>query len=285
MKKWIRKSIAGLSAGAMIAAGCMGAMPTSAIGLNSLKDSAFQYTITTEKVSSNQVKLTFHIVNNPGVRSLDFVIVSDDSCTYLSADVEAKGIFVPEANPETNRLFCTFLSSKVTNAEYGNIDFDIYYTISGNASVSHEFKFGICGYSSPNEPDVEVPSLGSDEVPNDAVVEVSPSVTVRIGDLNNDNSIDTFDAYYVLKMIDESASKSISTTYLDQQLQNPNSTWSKNYPFLKCAMVADVNRDTVIQEDDANGILRYCAEVGAGADVSNNYINTVCPVTVVYDGT
>lgn len=280
MKKWIRKSIAGLSAGAMIAAGCMGAMPTSAINISRVDGSAFQYTVTTERVSSRQVKLTFHIVNNPGITNLAFMVVDDGSC--VCTNIEGVGVNVWTHNPEKNRLFCPIA---FLNVKYSNLDFEMYYTISGDLSADHTFQFGICQYKSPNEPDVVLPPLGSDEVPNDAVVEISPSVTVRIGDLNNDNSIDTFDAYYVLKMIDESASKSISTTYLDHQLQNPNSTWSKNYPFLKCAMVADVNRDTVIQEDDANGILRYCAEVGAGADVSNNYINTVCPVTVVYDGT
>lgn len=65
--------------------------------------------------------------------------------------------------------------------------------------------------------------------------------------------------------------------------ENRNSTWSKNYPFLKCAAVADIDHNTLIQKADSDSLGKYIAEKGAGAVLTNKEINTLFPVTVVYE--
>ena len=122
----------------------------------------------------------------------------------------------------------------------------------------------------------------SDDPLTDADVSISPSVNVRLGDIDSDNCVDAIDLFYVEKMLSESNNQ-LSTTYLDQQLKNRNSTWSKNYPFLKCAAVADIDHNTLIQKADSDSLGKYIAEKGAGAVLTNKEINTLFPVTVVYE--
>ena len=73
-------------------------------------------------------------------------------------------------------------------------------------------------------------------------------------------------------MVLEAPNGKLSTTYLDQQLKNKNSSWYKEYSFMKCAAVAD-----------KDSLMRYVAEKGAGATITNKEINTLFPVTVIYD--
>jgi len=103
-----------------------------------------------------------------------------------------------------------------------------------------------------------------------------------LGDIDNDNYVDTIDLFYMEKMVADSNGH-LSTTYLDQQLKNRNSTWSKNYPFLKCAAVADIDHNAVIEKADSDSLGKYIAEKGAGVSLTNKEINTLFPVTVVYE--
>ena len=104
-----------------------------------------------------------------------------------------------------------------------------------------------------------------------------------MGDIDNNNIVDSTDLFYMEKILSDSVEGQLSTTYLDQQFKIPNSTWSKNYPFLKCAGVADIDHNTMIQDTDSDSLAKYVAEAGAGATISNKEINTLLPVTVVYD--
>ena len=108
-------------------------------------------------------------------------------------------------------------------------------------------------------------------------------MNVLLGDINNDKVINSTDLYYIEKILSDSVGGQLSTTYLDEQLKNHNSFWSKNYPFLKCAAVADIDHNTMIQDTDSDSLAKYVAEAGAGATISNKEINTLLPVTVVYD--
>ena len=158
--------------------------------------------------------------------------------------------------------------------------FTFEYEVKGNTTAEHIFKVGVVEYNSPIENVVF--SNDTDNPPTDANVFISPSVNVRLGDIDNDNHVDAIDLFYVERMLADSNGH-LSTTYLDQQLKNRNSTWSKNYPFLKCAAVADIDHNTVIEKADSDSLGKYIAEKGAGAALTNKEINTLFPVTVVYD--
>lgn len=73
----------------------------------------------------------------------------------------------------------------------------------------------------------------------------------------------------------------IDTTILDSKLENSNSDWSKEFPNLVCAAVADVNRTETIDQTDANEILNYYAHSSVGSASANAYIGTLCPATIV----
>ena len=82
-------------------------------------------------------------------------------------------------------------------------------------------------------------------------------------------------------MVLEAPNGKLSTTYLDQQLKNKNSSWYNS--FMKCAAVADIDHNAYIESKDKDSLMRYVAEKGAGATITNKEINTLFPVTVIYD--
>lgn len=73
----------------------------------------------------------------------------------------------------------------------------------------------------------------------------------------------------------------ISTVFLDGELETNNGSWSRAFPNLVCAAVADVNRTETIDQTDANEILNYYAHSSVGSASANAYIGTLCPATIV----
>lgn len=285
MKKRFKQFIAGLSSAVMIA-GTAGAMPTmSANAISFSNNSAFKYTVSVQKVSGypNRVKVTFHVVNNPGFTILSFAIVDDDACTCVGHSTGVSGSAI-DHNNDINRAFFAVSSSQIIDDSF-NVNF--IYDISGSTSVEHEFKIGIIRYVSPSEPnadpgiDLTDENSSNDEVPDNAYVEISPSVTVRIGDVDNDGNVDADDAYDVLRIVDMAPYNYISTVYLDGELERSNSSWSRAFPNLVCAAAADVNRTETIDQTDANDILQYYAHNSVGSEGANGYIGTLCPATIV----
>lgn len=283
MKKILTKAVAAL-ASAMTLSSMAGAIPTSAINITTVKNSAFQYTVTTNKVSANKFQVVFRVLKNPGVRAFSFAIQSDAGVQYdyeYDYEVPTGSNVRPEWNADEKRLFCLYVTPPTAaGVTYDNMTFTFEYEVKSNATAEHTFKVGVVQYNSPIE-DVSF-SNDSDDPLTDANVSISPSVNVRLGDIDNDSYIDAIDLFYIEKMLSESNGQ-LSTTYLDQQLKNRNSTWSKNYPFLKCAAVADIDHNTLIQKADSDSLAKYIAEKGAGATLTNKEINTLFPVTVVYE--
>lgn len=283
MKKILTKAVAAL-ASAMTLSSMAGAIPTSAINITTVKNSAFQYTVTTNKVSANKFQVVFRVLKNPGVRAFSFAIQSDAGVQYdneYDYEVPTGSNVRPAWNADERRLFCLYVTPPVAaGVTYDNMTFTFEYEVTGNADAEHTFKVGVVQYNSPIE-NVRFTN-DSDDPLTDADVSISPSINVRLGDIDNDNCVDAIDLFYVEKMLSESNNQ-LSTTYLDQQLKNRNSTWSKNYPFLKCAAVADIDHNTLIQKADSDSLGKYVAEKGAGAALTNKEINTLFPVTVVYE--
>ena len=89
--------------------------------------------------------------------------------------------------------------------------------------------------------------------------------------------------FHLSQMVLEAPNGKLSTTYFDQQLKNKNSSWYKEYSFMKCAAVADIDHNAYIESKDKDSLMRYVAEKGAGATITNKEINTLFPVTVIYD--
>lgn len=73
----------------------------------------------------------------------------------------------------------------------------------------------------------------------------------------------------------------VDTIFLDSELEKNNSDWSREFPNLVCAAVADVNRTETIDQTDANEILNYYAQSSVGSASANAYIGTLCPATIV----
>ena len=289
MKKILTKAVAAL-ASAVTLSSMAGAIPTSAINITTVKNSAFQYTVTTNKVSANKFQVVFRVLKNPGVQSFSFAIQSDESVQYdgeYDYGVPDDSFSITSPSEDGNRLFCVFLAPvnaqlpPEKNVTYAtDMTFTFEYEVKNNATAEHIFKVGVVQYYSPVE-NVKFTN-DSDDPLTDADVSISPSVNVRLGDIDSDNCVDAIDLFYVEKMLSESNNQ-LSTTYLDQQLKNRNSTWSKNYPFLKCAAVADIDHNTLIQKADSDSLGKYIAEKGAGVVLTNKEINTLFPVTVVYE--
>lgn len=286
MKKFLTKAVAAL-ASAVTLSSMAGAIPTSAIDMSYGvgKNSSMRYTVYTTRISRTELRLTVKILDNPGIRGMLFAVKNESGCQYEDMEVVKKGTAVDCYNPslgQTAVVYRTNITSAGSNsAAYGTIELSLNYKIIGSVYDDYKFQIGFLQYDSPNEPEAKftAPDLNF----SDATIEVSPSETVRIGDLDNNNAIEATDVFYLQQMVEQAPNNKLSTTYLDTQLKNRNSTWSKNYPFLKCALVADVDRDEVIQQKDADELMHYVAQVGAGTTASNKNINTLFPVTVVYD--
>mgnify|MGYP001630182287 FL=1 len=291
-KKFFSKVAAVLAVGAIVT-GLSGAMavPASAIDISSVPGSKFQYTVTTKKISNSKFQLSFRVINNPGVSTFNFAIKNDSGVMFdgnYTTQMPAGSTFVdPALNADKTRLNLIYVtpvtSKKEDNLTYDNLVFTFEYRILDQSTSNHTFHIGITQYNSPNEPDAYFSNTDGVTVPNDATIEVSPSQSVKLGDVDGNNKIDTTDLYYIMEMTERTSSKKVSTTYLDQQLKIKTSEWYKNYPFLKCAAVADIDHDTVIQKADSDALMQYIAEAGAKVEITNKEINTLLPVTVVYD--
>ena len=89
----------------------------------------------------------------------------------------------------------------------------------------------------------------------------------------------------MLRIVDMAKKKKqknyVDTIFLDSELEKSNSDWSKEFPNLVCAAVADVNRTETIDQTDANEILNYYAQSSVGSASANAYIGTLCPATIV----
>ena len=287
MKKILTKAVATLVSAVTLSSMAGGtAIPTSAIDITTVDNSAFQYTVTTNKVSENKFQVVFRVLKNPGIRNFSFAIQNDADVLHdnnkWSYEAPSNSMVQAYWEETTNRLYCFFVdfSPESNDISRENMTFTFEYEVKGNTTAEHIFKVGVVEYNSPIENVVF--SNDTDNPPTDANVFISPSVNVRLGDIDNDNHVDAIDLFYVERMLADSNGH-LSATYLDQQLKNRNSTWSKDYPFLKCAAVADIDHNTVIEKADSDSLGKYIAEKGAGAALTNKEINTLFPVTVVYE--
>ncbi len=290
MKKFLTKAVAAL-ASAVTLSSMAGAIPTSAIDMSYGvgKNSSMRYTVYTTKVSDTKVKLTLKILNNPGIQNMMFVIMNDPAVKSSNdddySDFPKRGRIKFHYYVEENN--CTSMTYiPESSSSHEQFEFSVVYDVDKNYKGNYNFRVGFTQYNSPSEPDAKFTydcdgNLSSSDA--DAIVEVSPSTYVKLGDIDNNNVVDSTDLFYIEKILSDSVGGQLSTTYLDQQLKNRNSTWSKNYPFLKCAAVADIDHNAMIQDADSDSLAKYVAEAGAGATISNKEINTLLPVTVVYD--
>lgn len=288
MKKILTKAVAALVS-AVTLSSMVGAIPTSAIDMSYGvgKNSAMQYTVYTTKVSDTEVMLHVKVLNNPGIGFVSFVVKNDNAITSFSDDEHFDhtlkgGSFTYVYNDEQDQAYVSYANH--INPNRKQFEFSIIYEIDKNDKNTHDFQIGVTAYRCPSEPDACFDYSSVDGLKSsDAVISVTPSVNVLLGDINNDKVINSTDLYYIEKILSDSVGGQLSTTYLDEQLKNHNSFWSKNYPFLKCAAVADIDHNTMIQDTDSDSLAKYVAEAGAGATISNKEINTLLPVTVVYD--
>lgn len=261
-------------------------MSASAASSTAFPGSTLEYTAFTREISSNIVELVVKVTNNPGIECFEFAVIADDGCSYIKSTKEysyTTGYNVGETNEENHRTYCVYTDPFHVN-ETDSKEFCLRYKITGNAA-QHDFKIGITMMST-TEGDYESSfnKKGDNSLfPTDAVVEVTPSVKVRLGDLDNSGSVTSSDWSLLQSLISYAPNKQMSTVYLDQQLQNRSSTLSKRFPNLKCAAVADIDHDAVIQKADSDAMGQYLAEYGAGMQLTNKEINTLFPVTVVYD--
>ena len=282
--KIFSKAAAVLAVGAIVT-GLSGAMavPASAVDMNYSvgKNSAMRYTVYTTKISNTQVKLTFKVVNNPGITGLQLCVVDDGNSSYTKMDNAAGVNAMAVYNDTTNLLHIVYLTSNSNkNGTTGELELSVIYTIK-NKNADSKFNLGVTSYQSFNEPNASFTEDFNGTY--DATVSVSPTQYVKLGDVDCNGTIDSTDIFYLRQMVLEATNNKLSTTYLDRQLKNTNSSWYKSYSFIKCAAVADINHDEWIQNDDADALMLYVAQKGAGAAISNKEISTLFPVTVVYD--
>lgn len=291
-KKILSKAAAVLAVGAIVT-GLSGAMavPASAIDISSVPGSKFQYTLTTKKVSSTKFDVTFNVINNPGVTSFFFDVVGDEGLRCNSV----KDMNIPSGSGCTpifdNRVGGIVFAAPPTGPTastsdtYAKMSITFEFEVIKNISSEHTLQAGMLTYDSRTEHLYFSAEIGDDfTLPSDdATIMVTPSQSVRLGDVDCNGKIDSTDVFYLRQMVLEAPNNKLSTTYLDRQLKNTNSSWHKNYSFMKCAAVADINRDEWIQSDDTDALMLYVAQKGAGVATSNKDINTLLPVTVVYD--
>lgn len=260
-------------------------MSASAASSTAFPGSTLEYTVFTREISSNVMELVVRVTNNPGIECFEFAVIADASCSYISAGecYYETGYGFGVENEKNHRTYCVF-SNPLHETETDSIDFCLRYKITGNAA-QHDFKIGITMMSTTEGDFQRLSGLDGDNsvFPTDSVVTVTPSVKVRLGDLDNSGSVTSSDWSLLQSLISYAPNKQMSTVYLDQQLQNRSSTLSKRFPNLKCAAVADIDHDAVIQKADSDAMGQYLAEYGASMQLTNKEINTLFPVTVVYD--
>lgn len=279
-KKILSKAAAVLAVGAIVT-GLSGAMavPASAIDISSVPGSKFQYTVTTKKVSSTKFNVTFSVINNPGVSNFQFSIVGDSGlkCNdVVDSNYPQGSLFIPATKDGTGNI--TYVAPNRTT--YDKLSFTFEFEVTSNFSAEHKLQAGVYVYHSIPE---NISYSGTDASLDDATIMVTPSQSVRLGDVDCNGKIDSTDVFYLRQMVLEAPNNKLSTTYLDRQLKNTSSSWYKSYSFMKCAAVADINHDEWIQSDDTDALMLYVAQKGAGVATSNKEINTLFPVTVVYD--
>ena len=264
-------------------------VPASALTINGL-NTKMEYTVYTTRVSDTRIRLTIKITNNPGIANYSIAVKSDPAFKAKQHTQEDPRYSAPEDalisnyyyNEENHQSFLICVMGKTSSGVLENY---IEYDIDKNDKGTHEFKIAFVDYSCPSEssnnyryePDEDFSS-------SDATVKVSQNEYVRLGDINCNNKVDTTDIFYLMQMVAEAKDNKISTVELDAELKNKNSSWYKNYSFLKCAAVADVTQDGWIKEDDKDELMLYVAQKGAGKDITNDKIDTLFPVTYVYNG-
>ena len=287
-KKILTKAAAVLAVGA-IATGLSSALavPASAVNVSSSIGTGFQYTLTTKRISSTKFDVIFQSTNNPGVTNFHFAISGDSGVKCVDVkkmESEDNAACMKAVENGVGQVFFISNSSDLSGKTdvYGKMSFTFEFEVVSGTYSDHKLQAGMLSYFSKTD-NVKYSSPSSSVPSNDATVVVTPSQSVRLGDVDCNGKIDSTDIFYMRQMILEAPNNKLSTTYLDLQLKNTSSSWYKSYSFMKCAAVADINHDEWIQNDDADALMLYVAQKGAGATVSNKEINTLFPVTVVYD--
>lgn len=109
-----------------------------------------------------------------------------------------------------------------SSSSHEQFEFSVVYDVDKNYKGNYNFRVGFTQYNSPSEPNAKFShdcdgNLSSSDA--DAIVEISPSTYVKLGDIDNNNIVDSTDLFYMEKILSDSVEGQLSTTYLDQQLK------------------------------------------------------------------
>ncbi len=281
--------LAGVSA-AIMAVGVASVLPVSYLSASAIqipayssttgKISEFSYSVSVEKLQGSQLKVTFKVLNNPGLTSLGIAIHSD--ATFVDG---------PEINtanvPEKGNTATFYMDTDVTKRKF---EWEYIYDISSNPNKTYDFSLGIAKYESPVE-GINYQPKSTDQEDIDEALSKGVSFNnnlqnVVIGDANNDKKITLEDANIILNIVgkcEKNSSDYIYTAQLNKYLKSNYDGWKTQFPLLTCAEAIDVNFDGKITETDSNDVLVYYSKVYAGSQIIDTLIGTKKAVTVVYN--
>lgn len=296
----IRKKLTACATAAVTLALSVGSLNASAITPTITPNFGLEYAVYTERVSENEVKLTFHVTKNPGINGLSVVFLCDDSCTPVASNVDTAdlGGVIEHGSSAGSKAFYTCSYGDADFGRYtGKVNLSVTYKINGNISEKHDFNVGLTGISQFQKAGNEYLLEGNfytekskeyNELIHETPISSGTNKNALVGDLNNDKTIDSFDvnclqritAYAEAGKYTAANPSQITLSELNNAICDYPTLWS-DMPGLICADVANTDGNGVINKNDANELLSYIATIGASMTSKNVYIGKPITVSIV----
>lgn len=297
MKSVLKRMIACATATVTLALG-VGSLGASALTPSITPNFGLEYAVYTERISgTNNIKVTFHITNNPGICGLEVVFLCDEYCKPIDKVSKQDGF---SGSIGTNPSYGgqSYYIGAYGNIDYsnytGDLDIIITYEVKANAPTTHEFKVGVSGiaqYQGSDTPVGTIYSRNSEEFYNaakDTLITVGNDKQAFVGDLNNDKIINSLDVNCLQRVISYASANKYTTqnpaqitlSELNNAICDYPDLWS-DMPGLICADVANTDGNNVINNNDYRELLDYAAKIGASLPSSNAYIGKPVTVSIV----
>lgn len=299
MKNALRKLTACATAAVTLALS-IGSLSASAITPALVPNSKLDYSVYVEQVAgyTNRVRVTFHIVNNPGFYNISVLFQCDKDCTPIEKSAKwsnpgLPGVGViekPGSNASIEWANNENPSDKIDFKE--DLDLSLEYNVSGSTSKAHEFKVGVYDYTSYTE-GINVSTIyGTPEyikAVNQTSIKVGEKQSALVGDLDGDKNITSKDATCLQQILSFASNQKfvtenpaqITISELNNAICDYPTLWTTNMKGLICADVANVNGDNFITSADTTELLDYTARISAGLPTINQYINKYVTTTIV----
>lgn len=287
-----KRTLAALVTGAMVA-GSVGAVSAGATTMTNVVPGSrlkFDVNVTALEDKNDGPLICVEIhgeSSNPNFRELFIAVKNSENCTFDSGTTQFKFVSPPENYmiiPPYGMDGAPYAIAPLIQDTVdftGEFTFKMYYKPI-NAKVVSDYDFSVAVYhyvSSEENISLEMEAAAAIE---DRGENTSASaVQYRLGDMDNSGKIEISDAYSAMKIANKFPNSQVSNAVVNHYLTT-NSAWKNDFPGLICAEVADIDRDAMVELEDAQAILQHTSEAAIGKDFTNNAIGRVTTSTIEF---